>query len=76
MGYTFPGGPNMERFRSMHPFNYGFGIQGLYGLGSNSTYRVGIDLGFGKLFNDTYTDDTGDALHTDWESSMKLLALV
>jgi hypothetical protein len=66
----------LDKFRKMHPFNYGFGVQGLHGLSSNSAYKVGIDLSFGKLFNDTYTDDTGDALHKDWESSMKLLALV
>jgi|WetSurMetagenome_2_1015567.scaffolds.fasta_scaffold00018_2 hypothetical protein len=41
----------------MNPFNYGLGLQGLFGVGSTSSIRLGVDLGFKRVFSSTMNFD-------------------
>lgn len=53
-------GYNTDDNFKMNPFNYGIGLQGLFGIGSTSTIKLGLELGFKKVFSATETLDNTD----------------
>jgi hypothetical protein len=71
------GGSRLQTEVDLKPLNYGFGLQILMKFRDSSSFRIGLDLGYGRIYSsaitflDPFLDPSGHMTVDTWTNTQK-----